>query len=43
MLTYDIRFQNVEKGSEKDKGLTKLLLKIESLMKSIISGDWKLD
>lgn len=43
MLTYDIRFQNVERGSGKEESLTKLLVKIESLMKSIISGDWKLD
>lgn len=43
MLTYDIRFQNVENGSGKEESLTKLLVKLESLMKSIISGDWKLD
>ena len=43
MLTYDINFQNVEKGSEKEESLTKLLVKIESLMKSIISGNWQLD
>jgi hypothetical protein len=43
MLTYDIRFQNVEKDSGKEESLTKLLVKIELLMKSIISGDWKLD
>lgn len=43
MLNYNIQFQDVEKDSEKDESLTKLLVKLDSLVTSIISGDWKLD
>lgn len=43
LLNYNIQFQDVEKGSEKEESLTKLLLKLDSLVTSIISGDWKLD
>lgn len=43
LLNYNIQFQDVEKGSEKEGSLTKLLVKLDSLVTSIISGDWKLD
>lgn len=43
LLNYNIQFQDVEKGSEKEESLTKLLVKLDSLVTSIISGDWKLD